>query len=145
MKLGFRTALVRLAAIVLAATASTVVASPPAQAIGGESLGCRIAPGPAVDWALLCLNHWKAPKYNAGFAVLGMSGGGYTFVWRITGPYNHIITGCVETRYDCAVEVDGGMIDKEIEVQVTIWQGGQSVLRQANALIRGFCPHGELC
>jgi len=145
MKQGFRITMARLAAIVLAATASIAFAGTPAQALGGESLGCRIAPGPAVDWALVCLNHWKAPKYNAGFAVLGRSGDGYTYEWTITGPYNFIITGCVATSYDCAVEVTGGMIDKDIEVQVRIWQGGQSVLRQANAFIRGFCPHGELC
>lgn len=145
MKLGFRRAMVRLAAVVLAGTASLVFAGAPAQALGGESLGCRIAPGPAVDWALQCLNHWEAPKYSVGFAVLGRSGDGYTYEWSITGPYTSVITGCVPTSYDCAVEVNGGMIDKDIVAQVEISQGGQTILRQANAFIRGFCPHGELC
>jgi hypothetical protein len=116
----------------------------PAAAFGGETFGCRVAPGTDFVWRSFCVNTKPATTYNAGFAVLNTSGGGYTYQWNISGDYLYIIVGCNSGSYDCAVAVRGGSIDRQVDVSVTYTQNGQSATQYASAYIRGYCGT-ELC
>jgi hypothetical protein len=131
--------------VVLAVIASIVVGSAgPAAAFGGETFGCRVAPGTDFVWRSFCVNTRPATTYNAGFAVLNTSGDGYTYQWNISGDYLYVIVGCNSASYDCAVAVRGGSIDREVDVSVTYTQNGQSATQYATAYIRGYCGT-QLC
>ncbi|MGN9769154.1 hypothetical protein ACTMS2_28770 [Micromonospora sp. SD12] len=125
------------ASLLAVATLGLATASP-AAAFGGETFGCRVAPGTIFTWETTCLNSKPATMYNVGFAVLNTAGS-YTYSWTVTGPYEYVITGCTTTSYDCAVAVRGGSNDSEITASVTYSQGGQSATRSATAIIRGYC------
>jgi hypothetical protein len=127
----------------LAVAGLGLITASPAAAIGGETFGCRVAPGTIFTWESFCVNSKPATMYNAGFAVLNTSGN-YTYSWQITGPYEYVIVGCTSGSYDCAVAVRGGSIDREITVTVTYSQNGQSATQSATAYIRGYCG-SSLC
>lgn len=131
--------------VLVAVVASLVVGSAgPAAAFGGETFGCRVAPGTDFEWRSFCVNTRPATTYNAGFAVLNTSGGGYTYQWNVSGDYLYVIVGCHTYAHDCAVAVRGGSIDSEVNVSVTYTQNGQSATQHATAYIRGYCG-SELC
>jgi hypothetical protein len=142
MTLSVRRSLVGLAATLAAMLALTFGTTAPASAIGGETFGCRIAPGTVFTWDQFCSNSKPAQTYNVGFAVLNTSGGGYTYSWTITGPYQYVIVGCTSTSYDCAVAVSRG--SKEITGTVTYTQNGQSATQTAYASIEPYCGN-QLC
>ena len=130
---------------VLAVVTSLVAGSAsPAAAFGGETFGCRVAPGTDFQWRQYCFNTKYATTYNVGFAVLNTSGTGYTYQWTISGDYQYVITGCTSTSYDCAVSVRIGAGDKEILASVTYTQNGQSATRYADATISPYCG-SEIC
>jgi hypothetical protein len=92
--LRIKQTLVHLAVGVLAATAGIVATAQPAQAFGGEVLGCRISPGPATAFTNRCINKQRADTYNAGFWLQNLSGADYTFSWSWNGPVIGIVAGC---------------------------------------------------
>lgn len=119
-----------------AAAGLTLGTASPASAFGGETFGCRIAPGTEFDWYPTCTNSGGAQTYNVGFAVLDTSGT-YTYSWTITGSYRYVITGCTSTSYDCAVATGRG--GKEISATVTYTQAGQGATQTATAYIEPWC------
>ena len=125
----------------LAVLTTTAVTASPASAFGGETFGCRVAPGHTFTWQEFCTNDSPADQYNVGFAVLNTSGA-YTFSWSITGSYQSVITGCTSTSSDCALLVRRGF--RELTVSVTYTQNGQSATRTAYADIEPFCG-SQLC
>ncbi len=128
-----------IAAMVAASVAMTVGVVSPASALGGETFGCRIAPGTTFTFQQSCMNDpVQASQYNVGFAVQNLSGSGYTFSWTITGQYVNIYTGCTATSSDCAVFVRGGNF-REISATVTYTQGGVSASQTAYAEIEPVC------
>lgn len=128
-----RHALAALAACVAVATSLTLGTASPALAFGGETFGCRIAPGTVLTWSPTCTNSMTATTYNVGFAVLNGSGA-YTYSWSISGPYQFVITGCTSTSYDCAVSVRG-FGERTITATVTYSQAGQSATATSTAYI----------
>ncbi|GIG59969.1 hypothetical protein Lfu02_43410 [Longispora fulva] len=132
-----RSVLVGLAAGVVAATSLTLSSASPAAAFGGETFGCRIAPGTIFTWSQYCNNSVPASTYNVAFQVFGS--GSYTYSWSISGPYTSVITGCTSTSPACAVSVPGGMFDSEIYATVTYSQGGESATRSSVAILNAYC------
>lgn len=133
-------------AVILAMTA-TIAWATPAQAFGGETLGCRISPGTVFTWNPTCDNNTKpASTYNVGFLVQNTSGSGYSYTWVISGPYISVAAGCTSSSADCAVYVHGGSSEKEIDATVTVTQSGQSQTLYSTAFINGWCySPPELC
>jgi hypothetical protein len=130
--------LAHLAVGVLAATAGIVATASPAQAFGGEILGCRVSPGPATAFTNPCTNKRGAATYNAGFWLQNLSGPGYTFSWSWSGgPVLGIVAGCTSTDDGCGLRVANS--DTSVHVTVTYSQGGQTASRSATAIIRQFC------
>lgn len=136
MSLRIRRTLAQLAIGVLAATAGLVATASPAQAFGGEVLGCRFSPGPAVAWTNPCYNLRGATRYNAGF-WLQNTAPGYTYSWSWTGPVSSVFVGCTSTSYDCGLWVPN--TDGIVQVTVTYSDGVQTASRTATAVIRQFC------
>lgn len=125
------------ATALLAAGGLTFVSATPAQAFGGETFGCRVAPGTDLVWRSACYNNRSASTYNAGFAVLNTTGTGYTYDWNISGSYLYVIVGCTQTSSDCALAMPNA--DGHVHVTVTYTQAGQSATKSATAIIRQFC------
>ncbi|MFL6130862.1 MAG: hypothetical protein ACJ73E_17580 [Mycobacteriales bacterium] len=136
-----RRALTCFTAALTVALALSVGSASPAAAFGGETFGCRVAPGTDFTWREFCSNTKQATTYNVGFAVLNTSGT-YTYSWTITGPYQYVITGCTSTSYDCAVAVTAGAGDKVIDGTVTYTQNGQSATQWAEATVMPYCWDG---
>ena len=132
-----RRAIARLAVCVLAATTVLVVSAAPARAFGGETFGCRVAPGTILTWTTPCRNNRPASVYNAGFNVNDLSGTDYTFSWSYSGPVLYVVGGCTSTASGCGLAVANS--DAIISVTVTYSQGGQSATRTARAIIRQYC------
>ncbi|GIH09321.1 hypothetical protein Rhe02_73880 [Rhizocola hellebori] len=138
MTLRIRRTLAQLAIGVLAATAGITATASPAQAFGGEVLGCRVSPGPATAFTNPCLNKKGAATYNAGFWLQNLSGPGYTFSWSWTGgPVLFIVAGCTSTSDGCGLAVANS--DTIVRATVTYSQGGQTGSQTATAVIRQFC------
>lgn len=142
MRQRIRRAMALLAACVLAAAAGAIVSAPPAQAFGGETFGCRVAPGVILTWENPCYNNRSASVYNAGFSVNNLSGDGYTFSWSYSGPVLYVVAGCTPTASSCGLAVANS--DALIYVTVTYSQGGQSATQSAVAAIRQYCG-SQLC
>ena len=132
---------IRRALAATAGVAALVVGSAtPAAAFGGETFGCRIAPGTTFTFSPVCYNDpVAANSYTVGFAVQNRSGSDYTFAWSLSGPYQSVYAGCTPTSSDCAVIVSRSSGEKEIAATVTYTQGGQSASRTAYAYIEPVC------
>jgi hypothetical protein len=139
-----RRMLAALAAGLTVALSLSVGAASPAAAIGGETFGCRVSPGSDFEWRQVCHNTMPASRYNAGFALQNLSGGDYTFDWRIEGRYTSIFVGCTATSSSCGVWTPGSSSESEVTVTVTYTQNGQSATRSATAYIFAYCSWG-LC
>lgn len=138
MRTRLRSTLAGFAAVIVAATTFTLSTASPAAAFGGETFGCRIAPGTIFNWYQYCHNSKPASTYNVAFQVFGGSGD-YTYSWNVTGPWTSVITGCTSTSVACAVAVPGGAFDSEIYATVTISQGGQSATMNSVAILNAYC------
>ncbi len=138
MKFRIRRILAHLAVGVLVATTGTLVtATAPAQAFGGEVLGCRVSPGPATGFTNPCRNRRGASTYNAGFWLQNATAPGYTFSWSWTGPVIGIVAGCTSTSDGCGLMVANG--DASVRATVTYSQGGQTGTQSATATIIQYC------
>jgi hypothetical protein len=160
MRQGFlRAVTLRLAAIVLAVGAFGPAGGSPAQAsgafdhagvqsvqaFGDETFGCRIAPGFDPAFRPLCTNTKPSATYNVAFLVGNLSGGGYSFMWQISGTFSgSVSTGCGPADSICGLNVLGGRRDSVIEVTVTFSQAGQPASRYATAMINAYCG-SQLC
>jgi hypothetical protein len=102
----------------------TVFSAGSASALGDETFGCRIAPGPSTPYQEYCYNWSPANEYNVGFAVENVTGPA-TYSWSVPAQYTSMIwLGCTSSDYDCAIMVPNG--SHYIPVTVTITQGGVS-------------------
>ncbi|HEX6684699.1 MAG TPA: hypothetical protein VF062_17980 [Candidatus Limnocylindrales bacterium] len=138
MTLRIKRTFAQLAIGVLAATGGIAATASPAQAFGGEVLGCRVSPGPATAFTNPCTNKKGAATYNAGFWLQNLSGPGYTFSWSWSGgPVIGIVAGCTSTSDGCGLLVANS--DTFVHATVTYSQGGQTASRSATAVIRQFC------
>jgi hypothetical protein len=137
-----RRSFAHLTACVVAATTGMIAGTSPAQAFGGETLGCRVSPGAVLTWNNPCYNNRPASVYNAGFNVNNLSGSDYTFSWSYSGPVLYVMAGCTSTSSGCGLAVANS--DAVVSVTVTYSQAGQSATRSATAVIRQFCG-SELC
>jgi hypothetical protein len=130
----------RAVAAAAGAAALIVGSATPAAAVGGETFGCRIAPGTTFTFTPVCYNDpVPATTYTVGFAVQNRSGSGYTYSWSISGPYQSVYVGCTPTSSDCAVTVRRSSGEEEIVATVTYTQAGQSASRTSYAYIEPVC------
>lgn len=125
-----------LGAIVVLALALVVGTSGPAAALGGETLGCRIAPVLGdPPFTPNCTNHMPAQTYGVGFLVSGLVGT-YTFSWQLPAGYTPVSGFCGDSD-QCAINVRN--TDQTIPVSVTLTQGGASETLSSLAIINQFC------
>jgi hypothetical protein len=127
--------------ILLAALATTLGLAVPgagsASALGGESFGCRIAPGTEFNFYQGCHNTKPANQYSVGFAVQNWTTSS-TFSWSIPADYQSTISqGCTSTSPTCTLSV--GRWDQEIDVAVTLTDGGASKTLTSVAMIFSYC------
>ena len=116
--------------------ATTTVASP-AQAVGGETIGCRISPGEA-DFHDPCTTQVSASTYSVAFLVQGATAGS-TFTWSLSGPYVGPLGGCGSADNYCTMYVHGAGSDRRITANVTVSYAGQSVGLWTRATIPALC------
>ena len=120
----------------------TVFSAGSATALGGETFGCRVAPGPWTPYQEYCQNSWYADEYNVGFAVENVTGPA-TYSWSIPAPYTSMIyVGCTSSSYDCAIMVPNNG-SHTVSVSVTITQGGASRTLSATGFVTYFQNCGE--
>lgn len=130
-----------LCAIVVAAAALVIGTSGPAAALGGETLGCRIAPVLGTPpFTPNCTNHMASQTYGVGFLVSGLVGT-YTFTWHLPAGYTPVSGFCGNSD-QCAINT--GNFDQLIPVSVTLTQNGASETLTSRAIINRFCG-SQLC
>lgn len=124
------------ATALVAAAGFSVLAAGPASALGGETFGCRISPGPAGSYSSNCHNSAKyhAP-YSAGFLVQGAAAG-TTYAWTVPAG-RQIAPGTCGTTAGCRIDNLSG--DDFIPVSVTLTQGSAAETLTAYATIIPVC------
>lgn len=119
----------------------TMFSAGSATALGGETFGCRVAPGPWMPYEQYCWNGWYAPEYTVGFAVENVTGP-VTYSWSVPPEYTSMVVGgCTSSSYDCAVSVPNA--NHYIPVSVTITQSGASRTLSAIGMISSSQDCGE--
>ena len=109
-----------------------------ASALGGEWLGCRIAPGTEFNFYPTCVNTPNgATQYSVAFMVQNESQPS-TYSWAIPSGYEtKIYTGCASTDNWCTLLVKAKYQD--ITMAVTLTQGGASATLYSTASIEASC------
>lgn len=112
------------AVALVAGVAAAILPGAPAQAFGGESLSCSVD---GVAWGSTCYPSYPQGNYHLSFQVQGGSGT-YSYAWTINlgGLHASQQSGCGPTSSSCSLLVLSRNIDTEVDVYVTITQGGQS-------------------
>jgi hypothetical protein len=130
-----------LLAVALTAAGLTVGSTAAANALGGESLGCRVVPVlGSPPFTQFCTNHEPARTYGVGFLVSGLSGA-YNFAWQLPPGYTPVSGFCGNSD-QCAINVRNA--DQSIRVTVTLTQNGASETLYSEATINAFCGN-EIC
>jgi hypothetical protein len=115
----------------------TFFAAGDASALGGEWLGCRIAPGSEFNFYPACSNSQAAYQYTVAFMVQNESQSS-TYNWSIPAGYGTAIySGCGSADNWCTLTV--GRTTQDINMQVTLTQGGASETLNSTASIEPFC------
>jgi hypothetical protein len=132
--------LLSLLAVMATALGFTVLSSGPAAALGGETLGCRIAPAVGVPpFTPFCHNtDYVTGTYSVGFQLAGLSGS-YTVAWTVPAGYTPVSGTCVNTS-GCDFLVSSSQ-DHTLQVSVTLAQGGASETLASHAQINAVCGH----
>jgi hypothetical protein len=118
------------------AVATALVPATNASALGGETLGCRVAPGYTFTFSNVCTNDSPSDSgYTIGFLVENTSGT-YAYAWSIPGP-SSVYAGCTSTSNSCTISVTRAT--REYNMSVTLSQGGSSVTLTATANIEPWC------
>lgn len=135
----------RLSTVVATTTltlAAGVLGASHASALGGETFGCRFAPGPVIPFTQYCGNQAAAQSYNLGFLVQNQ-GAGTTYAWSVPATYvSKINAGCTANSSSCSLTVRNG--DAEIPVSVTLTQNGVSETLFSEAYESAYCGN-QLC
>jgi hypothetical protein len=132
--------LLSLLAVMATALGFTVLSSGPAAALGGETLGCRIAPTIGVPpYTPFCHNtDYINGTYSVGFLVSGLSGS-YTFAWTTPAGYTPVSGSCGNSD-ECTFLVSSSE-DHTLQVSVTLTQGGATETLASHAQINAVCGH----
>jgi hypothetical protein len=118
------------------AVATALMPTTNASALGGETLGCRVAPGHTFTFSEFCTNDSPSSSgYTIGFLVQNTSGT-YTYAWSIPGP-SSVYAGCTSTSDSCTISVTRST--REYDMSVTLSQGGSSETLTAYADIEPWC------
>jgi hypothetical protein len=108
-----------------------------ASALGGEWLGCRIAPGTEYNFYEFCHNNKAATQYTVAFKVQNETAPS-TYTWSIPSAYqDKIYSGCTSTINYCTLVARN--ISQDIEVSVTLTQDGASRTMTAYATVEMYC------
>jgi hypothetical protein len=109
-----------------------------ASALGGEWLGCRVAPGTVFTFNQNCSNSANgATSYGVAFQVQNETAPS-TYSWSVPADYQSRISGgCTSTSSVCNINVPNKTAD--ITVSVTLTQGGSSVTLTSSATIMKTC------
>lgn len=127
-----------LAVVLTAASMLAVVPTGSAHALGGEWLGCKVFPGPAV-YRQHCTTNYAANSYTIWFGVQNQSGS-YSYAWTIDSNTSvTIVDGCTATTSYCKVAPAQGVQEATVVAYVQLTQGGQSVQLYSSAYIPSFC------
>jgi hypothetical protein len=131
--------------VLLAALATTLGVSisgaGSASALGGETLGCRIAPGTEFNFYQFCHNTQRANQYGVAFMVQNVTSSP-TYSWSIPTAYQSMISqGCTSTSSTCTLSV--GKTEQDIPVSVTLTEGGASRTISSEATIFSYCWNGS--
>ncbi len=125
-----------LVSTVLLAAGVGVLTAGPASALGGETYGCQVSPGPVGSYTGNCHNSAKFHgPYSAGFSV-GGAAAGTTYTWHVPAGYQ-TAPGLCGTTSGC--RVDGLTGDDEVTVSVTLTQDGATETLSATAFILAVC------
>ncbi|WP_410622814.1 hypothetical protein [Amycolatopsis sp. cmx-8-4] len=125
-----------LVSTVMLAAGIGVLTAGPAAALGGETYGCQVSPGPVGSYTGNCHNSAKFHgPYSAGFAV-GGAAAGTTYTWHVPAGYQ-TAPGLCTTTAGC--RVDGLTGDDEVTVSVTLTQNGATETLSATAFILAVC------
>jgi hypothetical protein len=142
----------------LSALAFLVVGSGPANAFGGEVLGCSVNWG-GPTWTANSCGGGGSPdgKYLITYAVHNLSGT-YSYNWTVTAPSGGTVTtpcpvtggpcvysGCTATSSTCTVQVGEGIKPKTFTATLVLTQSGQSRTLTAQASIPGACDPFPNC
>jgi hypothetical protein len=127
-----------LTATILLAGGWSVLSAGPAAALGGETYGCQISPGPVGTYTGNCHNNPKfRGPYSAGF-VVGGAAAGTTFTWHVPAGYQ-TAPGLCTTGAGCRVDNLPGGSDSRVTVSVTLTQGGATETLTATAIVNAVC------
>lgn len=132
-----------LAALVMA-LGMTVFSAGTASAVGGETFGCRIAPGTEFNFYETCRNTRETTTYySVAFKVQNATATS-TFGWTIPAFYqSRIISGCTSASSSCTLSAPRWG-EQEIYVDVSISDGGASRSLSSAAYIFAWCS-GNYC
>ena len=113
-----------------------------ASALGGEWLGCRVAPGTVFTFSQFCSNTANsASSYGVAFQVQSETAPS-TYSWSVPAEFvSRISEGCTSTSNWCKVTVPNK--DADITVSVTLTQGGSSVTLTSTATIMKTCYYAN--
>jgi hypothetical protein len=118
------------------AVATAMMPATNASALGGETLGCRVAPGHTFTFSSFCTNDSPSNSgYTIGYLVQNTSGT-YRYAWSIPGP-SSVYDGCTSTSNSCTISVTRA--SREYDMSVTLSQGGSSETLTASADIEPWC------
>lgn len=118
------------------AVATALMPATNASALGGETLGCRVAPGHTFTFSNVCSNDSPTSTgYSIGFLVQNTSGT-YAYAWSIPA-HSSVSSGCTSTSSSCTISVSRGQ--GEYDMSVTLSQGGSSETLTAYADIEPWC------
>lgn len=108
-----------------------------ASALGGESLGCRVAPGTVFTFNHVCSNNQGASSYTVGFLVQNETGTS-SYSWNVPTAYqSQIVGGCGSGQNWCTVSANNS--DQEIYLTVTLTQGTDSETLDSYGFINQYC------
>jgi predicted cupin superfamily sugar epimerase len=116
-----------------------------ASALGGEWLGCRVAPGSEFNYYNTCHNTGGPDargKYSVAFKVQAVSAPS-TYSWVVpTGVQATVYSGCTTTSNSCTLLVPGYPgYDTQIEMVVFLTQGSSQVQLTSWANIYPWCQY----
>jgi len=120
----------------------SLVPATEASALGGEWLGCRVAPGTVFTFNQHCSNSANsATSFGVAFQVQNETAPS-TYSWSVPAEFvSRISEGCTSTYNWCKVTVPNK--DAVITVSVTLTQGGSSVTLTSTAEIMKTCYNGS--
>ena len=112
-----------------------------ASALGGEWLGCRIAPGTEFNFYPDCYNTGgpnSSGNYGVAFQVQAESAAS-TYTWSFPAAYqSNVYSGCTSTSNWCTLQI--AVRNAEFSVSVTLTQGSATETLTAWAHISS-CPY----